>query len=181
MHHAITLVFTNIKVMFIFVKQIINDLEKQNRTILRKTRENQEWHKLKKKSKCSLVELHSPSRWLTWRCWTAGRWPRSRVAQGSLYSKGWPGPETWPRRWSWAASRTMVWARWRSRSCRGWWTPHDSPIPAPYCCSASYTETESREREKEGKTGKLVGRREEEEPQVNSRGRDGRREVKQHR
>lgn len=74
----------------------------------------------------------------------------------------------------------MVWARWRSRSCRGWWTPHDSPIPAPYCCSASYTETESREREKEGKTGKLVGRREEEEPQVNSRGRDGRREVKQH-
>lgn len=48
--------------------------------------------------------------------------------------------------------------------------PHGSPNPAPYYCSACYTETESREEreEKEGKTGKPAGRREEEEPQVNS-------------
>lgn len=83
--------------------------------------------------------VYSRSMLRTWRCWTAGRTPGRCAVRGSRCWRGWPGPVTGPRRWSWAGSRARGWARRRrrrSRSCRDWRRWRGSP-GFPCCCSTS--------------------------------------------
>lgn len=83
--------------------------------------------------------VYSRSMLRTWRCWTAGRTPGRCAVRGSRCWRGWPGPATGPRRWSWAGSRARGWARRtrrRSLSCRGWRRWRGSP-GSPCCCSTS--------------------------------------------